>query len=351
LPRLDLKIWVSKKKSKKNSSVSKEVKKGKKSSTATAAGLFAGHSSMCIFCDKSHESKDCGRATEMTLEAKNEKIKEKNACYTCLKVGHGTKKCKTFIKCVLCKKKHATIMCHLVHQKPEVKSEKSVVDNLNCTSEVMLQTLNVLLVNKDRQKTVRAMCDPGAQKSYILKGTAEDLELNVKGKVKLRHCLFGRSSEVKEHNKYEVVVENEHGDESQRMEVLDSKKICGTIPRMKPGPWIRELKKNKIWVPDVGQGTPDIELLIGSDYYGRILTGKKHELENGLVALDTKFGWTVSGKVITESNIAMDVTDMHVQHAEVQNLWDLESLELMILLSIKQNKRGKIRLKNIFFKL
>ena len=56
------------------------------SSLPTAAGLFAGHKNLCIFCDKSHDSQSCVTAQSMQYSAKKRKIMDKKACLSCLKV-------------------------------------------------------------------------------------------------------------------------------------------------------------------------------------------------------------------------------------------------------------------------
>lgn len=58
-----------------------EAKKGK--SSATAAGLFNGQtkSVSCIFCEKSHDSKDCGRTEFWSLEELKKKFKKRKSVF------------------------------------------------------------------------------------------------------------------------------------------------------------------------------------------------------------------------------------------------------------------------------
>ncbi|GFW45692.1 hypothetical protein TNCV_3246291 [Trichonephila clavipes] len=70
--------------------------------------------------------------------------------------------------------------------------------------------------------------------------------------------------------------------------VLDQLCICGKIPRLKRGlwnkesMWNKELREKKIWIADYGEGSPEIELLIGADFFGQPFTGRIHKLECGL---------------------------------------------------------------------
>ncbi|GFU31946.1 integrase catalytic domain-containing protein [Trichonephila clavipes] len=57
----------------------------------------------------------------------------------------------------------------------------NVLANQACTSEVLLQTLVVMLKNGNHKSLVRDLTDTGSQKSYILKSTAENLGFKYEG--------------------------------------------------------------------------------------------------------------------------------------------------------------------------
>ena len=47
----------------------------------------------------------------------------------------------------------------------------------------------------------------------------------------------------------------------------------------------------------------DVGIIIGNDYYGQLITGKIIKTENeALIAMESKFGWLLSGPVQNESN-------------------------------------------------
>lgn len=89
----------------------------------------------------------------MTIDGKKEKIKTVNACFKCLKIGHSVAKCKTYIKCLICQKPHATIMCPSLprsntplsnedqsdgdQNKTVVPEIKAVGNHLACTNDVI----------------------------------------------------------------------------------------------------------------------------------------------------------------------------------------------------------------------
>ncbi|GFS88200.1 putative RNA-directed DNA polymerase from transposon X-element [Trichonephila clavipes] len=72
-------------------------------------------------------------------------------------------------------------------------SSSNVLANQACTSEVLLQTLVVMLQNGNHKSLVRALIDTGSQKSYILKSTAENLGFKYEGEEEFVHSLFGGS--------------------------------------------------------------------------------------------------------------------------------------------------------------
>lgn len=57
-----------------------------------------------------------------------------------------------------------------------------------------------------------------------------------------------------------------------------------------------ELRKLGIELSDIEDGPVDV--LIGADIAGKLLTGKIYELKGGLVALHKLLGWTLIGELL-----------------------------------------------------
>ncbi|GBM16411.1 hypothetical protein AVEN_94914-1 [Araneus ventricosus] len=49
-----------------------------------------------------------------------------------------------------------------------------------------------------------------------------------------------------------------------------------------------DIKRNKIWISDLGDGCSKIEMLLGSDVYSKVITGGVKQLKGGLTAVNTK---------------------------------------------------------------
>lgn len=77
--------------------------------------------------------------------------------------------------------------------------------------------------------------------------------------------------------------------------------ICTTIPSIKYDKWVGELSEKNIYLTDVDDSNSSIDILIGADVAGKLMTGRKYNVTNGLTAFETQLGWTVMGKFPKES--------------------------------------------------
>ncbi|UYV82492.1 hypothetical protein LAZ67_21002516 [Cordylochernes scorpioides] len=180
-------------------------------------------------------------------------------------------------------KKHWAIVCPVSKgsQKSDGIEEKSknidasvdMSNRVRC-QDVLLQTIMVKINGENKSKVVRAILDSGSQNSYVLEQTASEVGLTMLGKKEVEH----------------------------RIDL------------------------------DVYRSNTEIELLLGADVYAKLLTGKKIELESGPVALETKLGWTVSGKVLENvqtTKSRSSVLSCLVRDATIQDLWRLDVIGIM----------------------
>ncbi|GFU05692.1 DUF1758 domain-containing protein [Trichonephila clavipes] len=219
-------------------------------------------------------------------------------------LGHLASRCRSQITCQLCSKRHVKFMCPNIEcnksdsLKQDVNDKninENTVDSLHsrATNEVILQTLVVNVHDIKRERKARAIIDTGSQKSYILRSTAEELGFNLQREEEFRHSLFG-----------------------------------GTKTRIaKNGSWIHELKTKSIFLTNIQENTGPIEVLLGADVAGKLITGRREELKTGLVAFETKLGWTLMGKVpryTDKKDTSMNIVTMLSQEdIPVSSLKDL----------------------------
>ncbi|GFX36442.1 integrase catalytic domain-containing protein [Trichonephila clavipes] len=220
---------------------------------------------------------------------------------------------------------------------------ENTVDSLHsrATNEVILQTLVVNVHGIKRERKARAIIDTGSQKSYILRSTAEELGFNLQREEEFRHSLFGGTkTRMYKHKCYKIYLSSLDGNYICKLDALDHDVICNDISSAKNGSWIHELKTKNIFLTDIQENTGPIEVLLGADVAGKLITGRREELKTGLVALETKLGWTLMGKVpryTDKKDTSMNIVTMLSQEdIPVSSLWDLEMLE-----TVRQKEDGR----------
>lgn len=76
--------------------------------------------------------------------------------------------------------------------------------------------------------------------------------------------------------------------------------ICYSVPKLTKGPWFEELQLKGIELTDFGTGSSEIELLIGSNLAGKLLSGihkfDQNSVGFGIVAMNYSIGWTLMGQ-------------------------------------------------------
>ncbi|XP_035222685.1 uncharacterized protein LOC118195470 [Stegodyphus dumicola] len=103
---------------------------------------------------------------------------------------------------------------------------------------------------------------------------------------------------------------------------------------------LKELKERNITFSDLQAKDYDIELLLGADAIGDIITGSSLKLNSGVTVVGTKFGYTVIGKVnrlskeptsttipaILQNNLCNNVVSLHCANLSVTELWNLGAI-------------------------
>lgn len=86
--------------------------------------------------------------------------------------------------------------------------------------------------------------------------------------------------------------------------------------------------------------------------YGKMMTGRIFEFEHGLTAVETKLGWTLLGKVPSESvysNSSMLVTSMMVRDFDLSDLWELDVIGIRDPVDTKTKAEREQQAKDHFF--
>ncbi|XP_049886629.1 uncharacterized protein LOC126381142 isoform X2 [Pectinophora gossypiella] len=302
----------------------------------------------CVWCEKdNHSSIECYKVSTMSLEQRKEYLKKKKACNICLKIGHYGKSCKTFVKCLICKKRHSTLLCHQTMSedtKPEKNFEKkentlknkednhpsAALSSCTPTGVTLLQTVVVNVSHNGKKIPIRALFDNGSQRSYIQQSVVEKLKIPLVKKEVISHCLFG-GMEVnpKEHSLYNFNVESLVNNFNLELTAISQNCICTNVPKVNQNDTelFKLLKQNHVTLTDKGD-ISEIGLLIGADFAGFCMTNVVIQMGNGLAAIKTKLGWTLQGKQVsaTLNNFTSTTLFCSNSNNDLTGYWALETL-------------------------
>ncbi|GFS91863.1 integrase catalytic domain-containing protein [Nephila pilipes] len=121
-----------------------------------------------------------------------------------------------------------------------------------------------------------------------------------------KSCSFGGIEQAEKFQIYNINLSNADGSCNCELVVLDDMKICASLPRMNDDNCLKQLKDLGILISDgmineksclYEKNSGEINLLIGADYSGKLLTGNVKHLSGSLVAIHTLLGWTVMDTV------------------------------------------------------
>ncbi|GBM44296.1 hypothetical protein AVEN_23348-1 [Araneus ventricosus] len=259
----------------------------------------------------------------MTLAAKQKLLLKKGACFSCLKkAGHLSK---NQLNCSHSNNHHFELMCDKNNASKCVPKPENSLSNCSKSETIFLQTLCVLIRYQGQQKLIRVVMGSGSQSSYISEKIITQLKASPLRTETVSHALFGwKETKPTYHEVFPVEVSNLNITFSCSFEGLSEKTICGSIPRIENKQILNELKREKIDFTDSFRNETEINLLIGADVLGILLTGNTVELESGLTAVETKLGWTVFGKGSYEKDNILTTLSMHSMNVPINKLWQLQ---------------------------
>ncbi|UYV83383.1 hypothetical protein LAZ67_23000836 [Cordylochernes scorpioides] len=297
----------------------------------TASALFVGKTNLpCLFCDKdNHLSQNCFKAAKIQIK------EDAKVCFKCLRKNHLKKDCRYFIRCKRCQGPHFEIMCRGTSHSQENsnwrsdnRSHNSLAEQNEGNSEPVTAMANQVCTNNISLMTLIVKIK-GPKRSKMSKILHQELDLPKVGEVKLNKFLFGgQTTGEKAHSIFYFQLDNVAEGKAFKIEALEETIICGNISPVETGPRQWELDKKGITLTKVNNNKTEIDILIGGDYYGQLLTGKIEQLAGGLTAMQTVLGWTLIGNTSSErpeTSAQMVITLLTTQQ-RVASLWELETI-------------------------
>jgi len=354
-----------------NSTKSKDKKKPKsdrEQDIVTAAVLLSmkeTNTSKCLFCGERHDSLHCEKARNMSMKQRVTLIKNKHGCFKCLRVGHNYAKCRSKEKCPWYRKGHCLLLCKNIitnDEKADKDSEKesselafnevsSGLANVFLNTKVFLPLLKIKLRGSKGTMNARAVIDTGSHKSYILNRAARELDYETVGEQTMVHLLFGGArTKPQNHQACRIYLEHPNGSYKCNLIAFRQEVICHNTPKSSYKPWKDALRKNKVKLSDNREGDEPITVLIGADDAGRLFTGKILQLDDNVIAIETKLGWTLMGKNLVDNSkedSTLMIVSMMSENASVSNLWKLDTLEITDIES-KTKEARQAEVKTLF---
>ncbi|XP_068757562.1 uncharacterized protein [Montipora capricornis] len=269
-----------------------------------SANKFGRNPVKCVYCKEYHYSASCERVKDPNKH-KEILVKERR-CLNCLRPGHVVRVCKNTKVCRHCGESHHQSICPSVSssssdERPTTSPPEQEVSNTTTTNTignkgtVLLQTAKAIAFDEDNSKStyVRILFDNGSQRSYVTSSLKSRLNLKPIKTETLHLNMFGGSTFRKQ--SCEVVKLRLRKNEGKEVEVtaLNYPIICSPLPSKVEVnyPHLEDLQL----ADSLNDKCGAIDVLIGSDYYWEIVSGKTVHGDCGPTAVSSKFGWLLSG--------------------------------------------------------
>ena len=313
--------------------ISKATRKDRQIATGSALIGKKSSSKDCPYCLGDHRAEQCKRVTE--LQERKALLKKYMRCFCCLKRGHRIKDCHEKKYCINCGGKHHISIC----DKGKTITEESSIPSLHARAKgaVALETLQAFVKGKNGSKAIRCrlILDTGSQFTFITKELADMLRVEPTRTSHISLSGIGKSEGiVRTGSLYEVSIEGLDHKASIDTEVHTLPEIS-RITNVKPHVQKEKYKHLKsLWFPDVSEKSElEVHVLIGVNDYHRIVTGtsRRGESQSEPIAIETIFGWTLSGEIKDENlrnakaNVHLAI-DSRKSESELHKLWDYESI-------------------------
>ncbi|OXA50763.1 hypothetical protein Fcan01_14662, partial [Folsomia candida] len=227
----------------------------------TGAGLFVGQGASCVFCGKSnHRSTECYRAEKnLSWSEKSDILKKNRLCFRSM--------CPT-LPINQKKIERRNEVCHPNQNQATVPVTSAQNANHTCRTDVLMKTLVVRVLGPKGSKVVRLIFDEGSQQSTGGQAIIKKVGSELVGEDWARNVLFGGTlTAPRKVKSFNVKVQSLDGKHTREILMREAPTICGDIARIPVGPWMKELKRRKIWLTDFENtivDSQDVEILIGT---------------------------------------------------------------------------------------
>ncbi|XP_050682068.1 uncharacterized protein LOC126977342 [Leptidea sinapis] len=318
---------------------------------ATTAKSFATEvENTCTFCSQNHYICHCKGFASLPVPERQDFVKKNNICFNCLVKGHSVVNCRQSTVCKKCGRRHHTLI-HFTSPKddnagntakerdspkgnstagPKTSCNVSVNLKAETNDDLVILATAVVYVDSKNSGTyaLRALVDQGSQGSFISEGAAQLLKLNripVNGKI----SGISNSSVVTTKSMVSLTVHSTKDNASTfKVNAYVLRKLTSLLPSREfpQDTWPLSMQLD---LADPNFHKPgSIDILLGADVHAYILLEGLHK-SNSLIALNSRLGWLISGRVSQTDSVAYE-HNMVVMQTKVETdqllrrFWEIE---------------------------
>lgn len=305
-----------------------------RNSKTTSASVSTTTSTTCSLCKQRHMISQCAQFIAKSPTQRREVIKQFKRCFNCLREGHSVQACRSRFTCQKCQQRHHTTL-HInanssaqaaiastglpsqeqATEPPNV-SALSAVTLTTAPTPVVLSTATVTIHSPNgRALTVRSLLDGGSELTFMTERVAQILRLT---RTRTYTSTSGINCVDAGICKAAAVIHITPRDTPTPTFTTTAyilKSLTKYIPRgaASISEWTH-LSNLKLADDDPTGSTP-IDLIIGSDLYNRVLVN----VQNGSIgqpgAIQSHFGWVLSGPTSDPSHIVPGNCDVNPHYA------------------------------------
>lgn len=291
-----------------------------------AAAALQLSSETCCLCSGTHRTAKCPQWVGLDCSARLAKARFSHMCFCCLERGHSARSCR--VRCTFCKGRHNTLLCFQkegssmgrgqgggqTQPGSDSQSLRAVEKGAGSSAlrqgaslasqsggdRVVLPTATVHVIGSDGQAVkARVLFDSGADRTFITESLVKKISPTWEGSVDMRYAAFGGGKGDGVYDVFKVNVTaaicsmpTVHELEAVRVPIICSPLLRPRIPL--------EQLDHFLHLPLADSYTTDdlhIDILVGQDQYWSLVGSGLFRTPEGLVALETVFGWVICGRM------------------------------------------------------
>ena len=267
----------------------------------------------CAYCSQSHPSASCRLIS--IVEDRKQALMKSERCFNCLRRGHIGRDCRSSTKCNTCSGRHHSICTRSTRKTitpptttqttstptpPTAPSTTIAYTCVDTQTPVLLQTARARIGNPstDQSSEVRLILDCGSQRTYITKQVQETLSLKALRTETVMINTFGanqRSRQTCDIVEFNITVKD---GEVLYLSALVVPVVCDPVccqPISLTQSTYDYLSELDLADSSLSGNKLDIDVLIRSDYYWMLVTGRVLRNQDGPTAIHSRLGWILSG--------------------------------------------------------